>query len=118
LLLAVLLRFGLWVAPMATLSCALLWGSLFWDRVNVGVGLTSAEVRSLLLNLACLIGVSGLTVAGFLAFYPSAASWWSLIIEALLSIATLIVGYLLCSATLRTIAREEIAMTIRSLRPT
>jgi len=118
LLLAVLLRFGLWIAPMVTLFCALIWGSMFWRRVNIGINLTSAEVRGLLLDLSSLIGVSTLTAAGFLAFYPAVNSWWSLIMEALLSIGVLIFGYLMCSTTLRTIAREEVALTIRALRPT
>jgi O-antigen/teichoic acid export membrane protein len=118
LLLAALLRFGLWAAPTATLLGALVWGSLFWQRVNVGMRLSAAEIRSLALNLSCLVGVSAVTAAGFFAFYPPVTSWWALIMEAVLSIAVLIVGYLLCSTTLRTIAREEIVMTIRALRPT
>ena len=118
LLLAALLRLGLWIAPIVTLTCALVWGSMFWMRVNVGVRLTSAEARGLLAGLSRLVGVSAVTAVGFLVFYPTANSWWSLIVEGLLAGVVLILGYLLTSTTLRMIVREEFGMTIKALRPT
>jgi O-antigen/teichoic acid export membrane protein len=118
LLLAVLLRFGLWTAPLSTLLSALVWGSLFWSRVSDRVGLISREGRDLLVDLSRLVGVSAAAAAGFLLFYPTANSWWSLIAEGLLSAVVLMFGYWLMSATIRAIAREEIWMTIRALRPT
>jgi hypothetical protein len=51
-----------------------------------------------------------------LAFYPTANSWWSLISEGLLGITLLVCGYLVFSATIRTIVREEIGMTFRTFR--
>jgi hypothetical protein len=80
--------------------------------------LTSVEARGLLLDLSCLAGVSAATAAGFLAFYPAVNSWWSFISEGLLSVMVLVFGYLLFSSTIRTIAREEIWMTLRALRMT
>jgi O-antigen/teichoic acid export membrane protein len=118
LLLAAFLRFGLWVAPIVSLICALVWGSWFWVKVNVGIRLTPVEARGLLLDLSYLAGVSAATAAGFLFFYPAVNSWWSFIAEGLLSIGVLVFGYLLFSSTIRTIAREEIWMTLRALRPT
>lgn len=118
LLLAALLRFGLWMAPVATLVCALLWGSLFWAKANSGIRMTSAEVRGLVVDMSALGGVSAATVAGFVILYPMVGSWWSLGAEGLFAGAVLVVGYLATSRTLRTIAREEIGMTIRALRPT
>jgi O-antigen/teichoic acid export membrane protein len=118
LLLALFLRLGLWVAPAVSLICALVWGSWFWGCVNAGIHLTSAERRSLVLDLSCLAGVSAVTAAGFLVFYPAVNTWWSFIAEGVLSIIVLVLGYLLFSSTIRTIAREEIWMTLRALRPT
>jgi O-antigen/teichoic acid export membrane protein len=118
LLLAVLLRLGLWFAPTATLITALLWGSLFWKSVSQGIALTSVDARGLLAELARIVGFSAFTCAGFLVFYPTANSWWALIAEGLLGLAVLVSGYLLFSETIRTIAREEIGLTIRALRQT
>jgi O-antigen/teichoic acid export membrane protein len=118
LLLAAFLRLGLWVAPIATLVCALVWGSLFWKRVNDGIRMVSSEIRGLFMDLSRLAGISAVTAIGFFAFYPTVNSWWSLIAEGLLSIFVLVIGYLFFSATIRNIAREEIGMTIRAIRPT
>jgi O-antigen/teichoic acid export membrane protein len=118
LLLAVLLRLGLWFAPTATLITALLWGSLFWKSVSQGIALTSVDARGLLAELGRIVGFSAFASAGFLVFYPTANSWWALIAEGLLGLAVLVSGYLLFSETIRTIAREEIGLTIRALRET
>jgi O-antigen/teichoic acid export membrane protein len=118
LLLEVLLRLGLWVAPTATLIAALVWGLLFWKSVSHGISLTSVEARGLFAELARIVGFSAVTSAGFLVFYPTANSWWGLITEGMLGLAVLVCGYLLISETIRTIAREEIGVTIRALRQT
>lgn len=115
-LLAALLRFGLWIAPVVTLACALVWGSMFWRRVNVGIRLTWGEARGLFTGLSWLMGVSGVITVGFLTFYPAANSWLSLAVEGLLAGVALIGGYLLTSATLRVVVREEIDMTMKALR--
>jgi O-antigen/teichoic acid export membrane protein len=116
LLLVSLLRFGMWLAPTVTLITGLVWGSVFWGNVSKEVGLTSVETRGLLVELARILGFTAATAAAFLAFYPTANSWWSLIAEGLLGITLLVCGYLMFSATIRTIVREEIGMTLRTLR--
>lgn len=117
-LLAALLRFGVWMAPVATLVCALAWGGPFWAGVNAGIRMTSVEVRDLALEVVRLGAISAATVAGFLLWYPAPNTWGALAVEGLLGAAALALGYLATSATLREIVREEIGMTIRALRPT
>lgn len=116
LLLAAFLRLGLWVAPGVSLICAIVWGWSFWGEVNRSLCMSSTEVRGLLLDLSYLVGVSAATVAGFLVFYPAVNTWWSFIAEGLMSAAVLSFGYLLFSSSIRTIAREEILMTLRAMR--
>jgi O-antigen/teichoic acid export membrane protein len=118
LLLALLLRLGLWFAPTATLITTLAWASTFWKSLSDDIDLTSVEARALLIELARIVGFSVATVAVFLLFYPTANSWRGLFAEGLIGLGVLVCGHLLISATVRTIAREEIGMTIRALRST
>lgn len=117
-LLAIFLRLGLWVAPVVTLICAIVWGSLFWRKVSASLRLAPHEMRSLLVDLSSLAGVSAATVTGFLVLYPAVNSWWALTVEGFLGATVLVCGYLLFSPAIRAIAREEIGMTLRALRPT
>jgi O-antigen/teichoic acid export membrane protein len=117
LLLGCLLRFGMWLAPAATLITALIWGSLFWRTVREGIDLTAAEARGLLAEVARIVGFSVVTATAFNVFYPTAVSWRGLIAEGLLCMTVLIVGYLLFSATFLKIIREEIGMTLNAFRP-
>lgn len=117
-LLAAFLRFGLWVAPLASLACAALWGSAFWLRVDAGIRLSLLESRGLILELLRVAVVSTATVAAFVEFYPTATTWRALIGEGFLVAAVLAGGYLAASRALRTIAREELDLSIRALRPT
>jgi O-antigen/teichoic acid export membrane protein len=109
---------GMWVAPTATLVAAVVWGVLFWRRVGADIGVTAAESTGLLGELARMTAVSAVTIAGFLRFYPPAATWLALIAEALLCAAVLACGYLAMSQKMRLIIREEIGVTLRALRPT
>jgi hypothetical protein len=116
-LLAACLRWGLWIAPAATLLSAAAWGSLFWRNVSAAISLTSLESRRLWQDGARILGISVATCTGFLLLYPATPSWLSLILEALLCGAVLSAGYVLSSASIRTIAREELNLTLRALRP-
>ncbi len=69
-------------------------------------------------ELSRIIAVSAVTIAGFLFFYPPALTWPALIAEGLLCVAVLAAGYLAMSAKMRLIAREEIGVSLRALRPT
>jgi O-antigen/teichoic acid export membrane protein len=117
LLLGCFLRFGMWLAPAATLITALIWGLLFWKTVSAGIDLTAVEARGLLAEVARIVGFSTITAVAFGLFYPTAASWRGLIAEGVLCMTVLIVGYLLFSATFLKIIREEIGMTLNAFRP-
>lgn len=118
LLLAAFLEVGAWFAPAALLLAAFVWGSLFWKRLGKEIGVTPAEAHGLLVELTRIVAVSAVTAAAFLIFYPTASSWWGLIGEGLLALTCLACGYLAFSAAIRHVAREEIGMTVRALRPT
>jgi O-antigen/teichoic acid export membrane protein len=117
LLLAALLRWGLWLAPAATLITACAWGSLLWKNVGASIVMTAAETRGMLGELARLGGVSIAAVAGFLSLYPPADSWMGLFAEGVICAAVIAGGYWLFSSKIRDILREEIGMTARALRP-
>jgi len=118
LLLMSLLHLGLWLAPTATMLTAGAWGYAFWRSVAADIGLTVSEARGLLGELMRLVAVSTAGVAGFLALYPNANTWTGLVIEALVSGASLTIGYLAFSHKLRGILLEEIDSTLRVFRTT
>jgi hypothetical protein len=84
--------------------------------VSDGLDVTSVEARGLFVELTRIVGFSVVTAAGFLVFFPIANSWWGLAGEGLLALAILACGYLMFSAAIRSIAREEIGVTVRALR--
>jgi O-antigen/teichoic acid export membrane protein len=118
LLSLLLLRSDLWIAPMAILTTALVWGTVFWRNVSVEIGLTAAEAYKLLAELARVVCVSIAAIAGFMLFVPAATSWLSLAAEGMACVSVLIAGYMLSSSSIRSLAREEIGVTLRALRPT
>jgi O-antigen/teichoic acid export membrane protein len=113
-LLLVLLHLGLWIAPTVTLLTACIWGLLFWKSVASSL-VMRLEARALISELARVVGMSAVTVTGFLLFYPAVNSWPALGREAAFGAAVLAGGYLILSAQIRSIAREEWGTTMRSL---
>lgn len=118
ILLLLFLDHGLWIAPTATLFTGSVWGLLFWRSVARDVGITRVEVYGLLSQLGRIVAFSTLTICVSMLVYPMAKSWTALIIESLVSTSVLVGGYLLLSAKLRIVVREEIGMTIRAMRLT
>lgn len=116
LLLMSLLRWGLWVAPLATMMTAAVWGLGFWFNVGSDINLSGNEVRGLLAELGRIVAVSAAGIAAFGTFYPSANSWAALVVEAAISAFCLTASYLAISPKLREIARDEIGTTLRSFR--
>jgi O-antigen/teichoic acid export membrane protein len=112
-LLVLLLRMGMWAAPIATLVTSAVWGLVFWRNLVASIELTRIELRGLLGQLTLVVLVTVGVAIAFGTLFPSAHSWLSLIIEAVVCTITLVAGYLVCSSTLRTLAREEIGMTMR-----
>jgi O-antigen/teichoic acid export membrane protein len=116
-LLVAFLHSGLWIAPTATLAAGAVWGLVFWRKVAIGIGATASESLGLLTEIGRITVVSVVTIAGFLRFYPPAATWPALIAEGMLCIGVLAAGYLFISFQIRTIVREELSVTLRALRP-
>lgn len=107
----------MWIAPLAILITAFVWGAIFWRNVSITIGLTTTEARGLLREFARIIGVSIVAAGGFIMFFPRATSWVSLTAEGLACSTLLIAGYWLFSARIRGIVREEVGMTLRAFRP-
>jgi O-antigen/teichoic acid export membrane protein len=118
LLLLLLVKGGLWLAPTITLFTAGTWGAYFWRKVGTDIGMTAIEVRGLVLELARIVGFSAVVIGGFLFLYPTPTSWLALVVEGLLGAVVLAIGYLSMSTQVRQIMREEIAITVRAMRPT
>jgi O-antigen/teichoic acid export membrane protein len=117
-LLASLLRWGVWVAPFVTIVTILVWGTAFWLNVAVDIRLTVTEVRTLVAELTRVLAVSVAGAAAFGLFYPNADSWISLVIEGSICALCLGAAYLSVSPTLRRITYEEIGTTFRLFRAT
>jgi O-antigen/teichoic acid export membrane protein len=115
-LLAVLLHFGLWVAPVATMVSSCVWGFAFWRTVSRDIGLSSGDVWKLVGELARLGAVSTAAASAFLALYPYPESWAGLVVEGLTCVCGLSFAYLAFSPRLRDIAQEEIGTTLRLFR--
>jgi len=109
---------GAWIAPSTTLAAAVIWGLFFWRSVSTRIGMTSSEIFRSLSEIGRIVCVSAAVIAGFLTFYPIASSWAALIAEGLVGMVALTAGYVLVSAHIRLIVREEGGMTLRALRLT
>jgi O-antigen/teichoic acid export membrane protein len=112
-LLLSLMRWGLWTAPAVTLVTAGLWGMAFWRSIRQSFALTTDELAGLLGQLAVIIAVSVGIGALFMLYYPVVTSWRALTLQVVLCMFSLGMGYALFSTTLRSLAREEIGLTMR-----
>lgn len=112
-----LLHWGLWVAPAVTMTSTTLWGLVFWRKLKTGFNLSSAEIRGLLGQLALLLAVSVGAAALFIAFLPPVSGWSGFLGQVFLCMLALGLGYWVSSATIRTLAREEIGTTMRLFNP-
>jgi O-antigen/teichoic acid export membrane protein len=117
-LLVSLLRWGLWVAPFVTIVTISVWGTAFWMNLAADISITTGEARILLGELARVIAVSVAGAVAFGMFYPSANSWTSLDVEAVVCGLCLTTAYLVTSPSLRRITFEEIGTTFRLFRAT
>jgi O-antigen/teichoic acid export membrane protein len=115
-LLVSLLRWGLWVAPFVTIVTICVWGTAFWLNVAESISVTAGEVRALLAQMTRIVAVSVGGAAAFGIFYPTATSWASLVVEAVVCGLCLTSAYLVASSSLRRITYEEIGTTFRLFR--
>jgi O-antigen/teichoic acid export membrane protein len=117
-LLASLLRWGVWAAPFVTIVTISVWGTAFWLNVAKDIRVTASEVRVLVWELARVLIVSVSGAAAFALIYPAANSWVALIVEGAICATCLTAACLSASPTLRGIAYEEIGTTFRLFRAT
>jgi O-antigen/teichoic acid export membrane protein len=117
-LLASLLRWGVWVAPLVTIVVISVWGTAFWLNVASNIHVTASETRTLVAELTRVLAVSVAGATAFMMFYPGADSWTSLAVEGSISALCLTTAYLAASPTLRRISYEEIGTTFRLFRAT
>lgn len=114
-LLVTLLHFGLWGAPLTTAMTALLWGGLFWRRVIVEAQLRGSELRGIAIDLAIVAGCTLSVATAFLLSSPREQSWTGLVTTAVGCALAVVLCALLASTRIRTIVRDELILTVRSL---
>jgi O-antigen/teichoic acid export membrane protein len=117
-LLALLLRWGVWIAPLVTIVIICIWGTAFWLNVAADIRVSASEVRALVGELTRVVGVSVAGALVFGRFYPNANTWVSLVIEGSICAMCLTAAYLAASPTLRRVTYEEIGTTFRLFRTT
>jgi O-antigen/teichoic acid export membrane protein len=113
-LLAFLLRFGLWIVPTVTAVTASLWGSSFWRAVNSEAHLTRSGQRIIVTDLLTIFACGALVAGLSLFLYPDADTWAGLLIRAACWPLAMLAGVLLVSSHIRAVLGGEIRMTVRS----
>jgi O-antigen/teichoic acid export membrane protein len=115
-LLAALLRSGLWCAPAVSLLTATIWGCALWRWVVAKDHVNIADIRGIVSEFARMTVLSAAVATGFMRYYPAPHSWAAVATEGSIVVVCLACGYLLSSRIMRTIASEELVMTLRLFR--
>lgn len=114
-LLVVLLRFGLWMAPLVTLATTLLWGSVFWRQLAVIIRLDGTDFRLAVADALRTGLIAVLVVGGFLRWRWPVDSWMALVLEVGGCGVVFLSAALAFSSRTRVIIFEESRMTWRAL---
>jgi O-antigen/teichoic acid export membrane protein len=114
ILMVILLRFGIWTAPLISIISSLVWGTLFWRRAIAEVQLTSADCRSIIKDIV-RIGIIAVAVVAAFSTLPQMHSWISLAVEALASACLFLAAILWAARRLRNVIHEELRATLRSI---
>jgi O-antigen/teichoic acid export membrane protein len=106
-LLATVLRFGLWTAPVVTLVTTSIWGLVFWIKLAVEIRVDRRDLSVATHTLPILAVIAVVTVLGYLYCAPRAASWGYLAISTVSTALLVVAASLSFSASLRRIVLEE-----------
>jgi len=116
LLLLVLVRLGIWGAPVAVLLTTLCWGAVLGRHVIRDAALSPAEILSIGGEVALIAVIAVAVGAGFTFGYPKSGSWPSLVTEAAVCALVLVATLLGLLPRLRRQIREEFSLTLRAMR--
>jgi O-antigen/teichoic acid export membrane protein len=116
--LLLLLRHGMWGAPLATLLTSGIWVRGFSARVAETLGLEPGEWRRHAFAFARIVLISAALAWLFALLYPMPQSWGALLVEGIFAATCLAAAYLSISASLRKVVYEELGITTRLFRPT
>jgi O-antigen/teichoic acid export membrane protein len=115
LALASLLRFGVWVAPLATLISTLVWGGIFWMHLCRDIKLPFSDLRVIRQGFQITGGCAALVAVSFLLLVRMPETWLGLAAMAVGSATAAMLIILLVSPRIRSIMQVEAVMTARAL---
>jgi O-antigen/teichoic acid export membrane protein len=116
LLLLVLVRFGLWGAPVAVLITTLVWGAMLWRSALRDSGVVWRDALHSGREVITVAAI-GIAVGSVFAFaYPAAGTWLQLCAEALACAIALTGSLLLLRPALRRRIFAELSLTLRALK--
>lgn len=115
-LLSVLLRFGLWGAPVALLITTLVWGFILWRRIVRAIEITRSQLLEVWREIAIIAGVAAVVSVVLMHSLPAALTWTGLCIAASVCALALFGALLLVRPSLRRLIHDELVLTRRALR--
>jgi O-antigen/teichoic acid export membrane protein len=108
-LLLVLVRWGMWGAPVALLLTTLAWGAVLWRRVARNIRLSSSEALDATGEIAKIVLLCAATVALVITVFPKVTSWCNLTAEGLTGVSASVLALFAFRPNLRVLVREEFA---------
>jgi O-antigen/teichoic acid export membrane protein len=116
LLLLVLVRWGMWGAPVALLLTTLTWGAVLWRRVARNIRLSGSEALAATGEIAKIVLLCAAAAALVEMAFPKAPSWYNLTLEGLACVSASVLALFLFRPNLRLLVREEFAHLLRPAR--
>jgi O-antigen/teichoic acid export membrane protein len=116
LLLLLLVRWGMWGAPVALLLTTVTWGAVLWHRVARNLRLSGSEALDATGEIAKIALVCGATAALVEMVFPKVVSWYNLTLEGGACACACVLALFLSRPNLRRLVREEIAHMMRPAR--
>jgi O-antigen/teichoic acid export membrane protein len=116
LLLLILVRLGVWGAPVAVLLTTVCWGTVLGRQVIRDAALSAREVLGIGGEVALIAAIAVAVGAGFAFAYPKSGGWLGLVTEAMICGLALVGALLVLLPRLRRQIREEFSLTLRAMR--
>ena len=107
-LLLILVRFGMWGAPVALLLTTLFWGALLWRHVARDIHFSGTEALGASAEIAKIVGICAAATALVVLVFPKVASWYNLVAEGFACVSVSALALFLLRPHLRRLMREEI----------
>lgn len=107
-LLLILVRFGLWGAPVALLITTTVWGAVLWRRLAREIHFSAGEALAASADIARVVVICAAAAAVVSVCFPKGTSWYNLIIEGMARAGIGVLALAFLHPNLRRGMREEI----------